>query len=155
VIATVIGARGRRVTQSRLRGYRRGLEEASLRYEIELVEEGSWEIAGAVAATRRLLERRPDITAIFAQNDTMAIGVLAALRELTKSVPGDCAVVGCDDIDMAAYTVPSLSTVHVPFFETGSEAMRLLLKMISTGSVAPTKVLLPVQLVPRASSGGA
>ena len=155
VIATVIGARGRRVTQSRLRGYRRGLEEASLRFDNELVEEGNWQIAGAIEATTRLLERRPDITAIFAQNDTMAIGVLASLRELRKSVPGECAVVGCDDIDMAAYTVPPLTTIRVPFYETGAEAMRLLLGMVASGSVAPQKVLLPVRLIVRASTGGA
>ena len=155
VIATVIGARGRRVTQSRLRGYRRGLEEASLRFDNELVEEGNWQIAGAIEATTRLLERRPDITAIFAQNDTMAIGVLASLRELRKSVPGECAVVGCDDIDMAAYTVPPLTTIRVPFYETGAEAMRLLLGMVASGSVAPQKILLPVRLIVRASSGGA
>jgi LacI family transcriptional regulator len=155
VIATVIGARGRRVTQSRLRGYRRGLEEASLRFDNELVEEGNWQIAGAIEATTRLLERRPDITAIFAQNDTMAIGVLASLRELRKSVPGECAVVGCDDIDMAAYTLPPLTTIRVPFYETGAEAMRLLLGMVASGSVAPQKILLPVRLIVRASSGGA
>jgi LacI family transcriptional regulator len=153
-IATIIGTRGRRVTQSRLRGYRQALEEAGLPFDAELVDEGQWEIGGALAATRRLLERHPEITAIFAQNDTMAIGVLSALRALGKSVPDDCAVVGCDDIDMAAHTVPPLTTVHVPFYETGAEAMRLLLSMIATGSVTPTKVLLPVQLIVRASSGG-
>jgi LacI family transcriptional regulator len=154
-IATVIGTRGRRVTQSRLRGYRRALEEAGLPFDGGLVDDGQWEIGAALAATMRLFERRPEITAIFAQNDTMAIGVLSALRNLGKRVPDDCAVVGCDDIDMAAYTVPPLTTIHVPFYETGAEAMRLLLSMIATGSVAPQKLLLPVHLIARASSGGA
>jgi len=152
VIATVIGDRARRVTESRLSGYKRALEEADVRFSTELVEEGRWEIDGAQAATLRLFERRPDITAIFAQNDTMAIGVLSALRGLGKRVPDDCAVVGCDDVDMAAYTVPPLTTIHVPFFETGAEAMRLLLNMISNGSVTPSRVLLPVQLIARAST---
>lgn len=153
-IATIIGTRGRRVTQSRLRGYRRALEGAGLPFDGELVEDGQWEIQAAVAATARLLDRRPGITAIFAQNDTMAIGVLRALRDLGRRVPQDCAVVGCDDIEMAAHTVPPLTTIHVPFYETGAEAMRLLLEMIATGSVAPQKVLLPVRLIARASSGG-
>jgi LacI family transcriptional regulator len=151
-IATVVGARGRRVTQSRLRGYRRALDEAGLAFDKELVEDGDWEIAGALAATMRLFERRPEITAIFAQNDTMAIGVLSALRNLGKRVPGDCAVVGCDDIEMAAHTVPPLTTIHVPFYETGAEAMRLLLSMIAAGSVVPRNILLPVHLVVRAST---
>jgi LacI family transcriptional regulator len=152
-IATIIGSRDRRVTQSRLRGYRRALEEGGLPFDSELVEDGDWEIAGALAATMRLFERRPETTAIFAQNDTMAIGVLSALRNMGKRVPEDCAVVGCDDIDMAPYTVPPLTTVHVPFYETGEEAMRLLLSMIAAGSVVPQKRLLPVHLVVRSSSG--
>ncbi len=153
VIATIVGTRGRRVTQSRLRGYRLALQEAGLPFDEDLVDDGRWEIAGALEASIRLLNRRPDLTAIFAQNDTMAIGVLSALRRLGKRVPDDCAVIGCDDIDMAAYTVPPLSTIRVPFFETGAEAMRLLLSMIATGSAEPRKILLPVHLVVRASTG--
>jgi DNA-binding LacI/PurR family transcriptional regulator len=152
VIATIVGSPARRATQDRLRGYRQALEEVGLRFDDELVEEGRGEIEGGKAATLRLFERRPDVTAIFAQNDTMAIGVLSALRGLGKRVPDECAVVGCDDIDMAAYTVPPLTTVHVPFYETGAEAMRLLLNMISNGSVTPSKVVLPVQLIVRAST---
>ena len=153
VIATVIGTRGRSVTESRLRGYRRALEETGLPFDDELVEEGGWEIAAAATATTRLFERRADITAVFAQSDTMAVGVLSALRRIRKEVPVDCAVVGCDDIDMAPYTVPPLTTIHVPFYETGAEAMRLLLNLITTGTVAPSKVVLPVHLIVRASSG--
>lgn len=155
VIGTVIGTRSRRVTQSRLRGYRRALEEAGFSFDEKLVEEGEWDTGVARAATLKLLQRRPRITAIFAQNDNMAIGVLSALHEREKRVPEDCAVVGCDDIDMAAYTMPPLTTIHVPFYETGSQAMRLLIEMITTGSVTPRKLLLPVHLVARESSGGA
>jgi LacI family transcriptional regulator len=151
-IATIIGTRERRVTQSRLRGYRRALEEAGLPFDGTLVEEGHWEPGAALAGTMRLLERRPEVTAIYAQNDIMAMGVLSALRNEGRRVPDDCAVVGCDDIDIAAYTVPPLTTVHVPFYETGEEAMRLLLTMIAAGSVVPRKRLLPVHLVVRAST---
>jgi LacI family transcriptional regulator len=152
VIGTVIGTRGRRVTQSRQRGYRRALEEAGLPFDSDLVEEGRWDIGGAQLATLRLIEHSPEVTAVFAQNDTMAIGVLSGLRKLGKRVPEDVAVVGCDDIDMAAYTAPPLTTVHVPFYEIGAEAMRLLLSMIANRSVAPHKVLLPVHLIARAST---
>jgi LacI family transcriptional regulator len=154
-IASIIGPRGQRVTQSRLRGYRRALEEAGLTFDDQLVEDGNWEISDARAATVRLLERYPDITAIFSQNDTMAIGVLSALRDLGKRIPEECAVVGCDDIEMAAYMVPPLTTIHVPFYESGKEGMRLLLNVIGTGVIAAREVLLPVQLVVRASTGGA
>jgi LacI family transcriptional regulator len=123
-----------------------------LPFDSDLVDDGQWDIGAALLATRRLVERRPDITAIFAQNDTMAIGALSALGKLGKRVPQDIAVVGCDDIDLAPYTAPPLSTVHVPFYETGAEAMRLLLNMIANRSVTPRKVLLPVHLIPRGST---
>src|SRR6266508_5402710 len=155
VIASVTGTRGRRVTQSRLRGYRRALEEAGVDVESDLVDEGAWEIAQALAATLRCFERRRDITAVFAHNDVMAIGVLSALGQMGRRVPDDCSVVGCDDIDMAAYTSPPLTTVHVPFYETGAEAMRLLLSMVKTNSVVPKKVLLPVHLIVRGSTAEA
>lgn len=154
-IATVTGPLARRVTQSRLRGYRQALEEAGLSYDISLIEASDWQIPGGFEAARRVLSRRPDLTAIFAQNDTMAIGVLSYLRELGRRVPQDCAVVGCDDIEIAAHLVPSLTTVQVPFHETGQEAMRLLLEMITSGVAEPRRVLLPVKLIARASSGAA
>jgi LacI family transcriptional regulator len=152
VIATVIGIRARRVTEDRLRGYREALEEAGLRFDERLVAEGEGDLVQAGVAAMELLRRVPEITAIFAQNDNMAIGVLNALRGGGKRVPSDCAVVGCDDIDMAAFTVPPLTTVRVPFYEAGAQGMRLLIEMITTGSVAPRKVLLPVQLVARATA---
>jgi LacI family transcriptional regulator len=154
-IGTIIGPRERRVTQSRLRGYQRALESAGVAYRSDLVEESDWQVEGGYTATLRLLERVPDITAIFAQNDTMAMGVLSALHELGRRVPDDCAVVGCDDIPLAAHTVPSLTTVRLPFYETGEVAMRLLLDIIARQITEPQKVLMPapVYLVQRASSG--
>ncbi|MBO0782944.1 MAG: LacI family DNA-binding transcriptional regulator, partial [Ktedonobacteraceae bacterium] len=75
-IGTIIGPRERRVTQSRLRGYQRALEAAGVIDDAsDLVEEGDWQVEGGYAAALRLLKRVPDITAIFAQNDTMAVGV--------------------------------------------------------------------------------
>jgi LacI family transcriptional regulator len=152
VIATVVGARGRNVAESRLRGYRRALERVEIPFASDLVEEAGWDIPDARAATGRLLARRPDLDAIFAQNDMMAIGVLAALRDAGVRVPEECAVVGCDDIDVAPYTTPPLTTVHVPFYEVGSEAMRLLLGMVTDGSVTERRVVLPVHLIVRGTS---
>jgi LacI family transcriptional regulator len=130
-IGVVTGPQNRRVTQSRLRGYKRALQSMHVEYTPDLVEEGDWEVDGGYAAAQRLLKRVPDITAIFAQNDIMAIGVLSALHDLGRRVPQDCAVVGCDDIPIAAHTIPSLTTVHLPFYETGEAAMRLLLDIIA------------------------
>jgi LacI family transcriptional regulator len=152
-IATVTGSEGRQVTSMRLEGYRRALEEAGIEFDPALVESGDWEAEGAYRATLRLFDRTPGITAVYAQNDTMALGVISALRELGLGVPEDCAVVGCDDIPMASHAVPPLTTVHVPFYETGETAVRLLLDNIAGRTDRPKRMLLPVHLVRRSSCG--
>ncbi len=153
IAATLTGARTRQTTEARLEGYRRALAGGGVEFDPDLVEDGAGDISGGRAATQRLLARRPDVAAIFGQNDLMAIGALSALRDSGRSVPGDCAVVGCDDIDIAPYTTPPLTTVHVPFYEMGTEAMRLLLGMITDGPAPERNVILPVHLIIRASTG--
>ena len=122
-----------------------------MEYDPALVESGYWEADGAYDATLRLLDRTSGITAVYAQNDSMAQGVLSALHERGLGMPEDCAVVGCDDIPIAAHTIPPLTTVHVPLFETGETAVRLLLDRISGEATNPRPTLLPVRLVRRAS----
>ncbi|HZQ48750.1 MAG TPA: LacI family DNA-binding transcriptional regulator [Candidatus Dormibacteraeota bacterium] len=151
-IATLIGPRARRATTGRLAGYRRALDDGGVAFDEALVVDGGDTIELARAATRALLERHPDVTAVFAQNDTMAVGALAALRELGRSVPAECAVVGCDDIEVAAYTAPPLTTVRVPFNRVGEEAMRMLLDTIEEAAPGPPPAPLPVELVVRAST---
>jgi LacI family transcriptional regulator len=152
-IASVTGSPGRHDTESRLHGYRDALERAGLTPDEGLVEEGGRDSDGGLRAAKRLLERRPQLDAIFAQNDMLAVGVLRALREAGRDVPEDCAVVGCDDIDIAPFTAPPLTTVHVPFYEIGAEAMRLLLGMVTDGAVRERRVALPVRLIVRGSTG--
>jgi LacI family transcriptional regulator len=152
VIATVASTRGRHDTENRLRGYRDTLDRAGIAFDEALVEVGGRDIDGGMHATERLLGRRPDINAIFAQNDTLAVGALAALRNDGRRVPEDCAVVGCDDIDIAPYTTPPLTTVHVPFYEIGAEAMRSLLGMVTDGALTERYVVLTVRLIERGST---
>lgn len=173
-VATIIGWRTRRVTHSRLEGYRRALVEAGHPIDPALVEDGTQsscsgssaqviddvtrnemtvQVEGGYHATQRLLERAPDVDAIFVQTDMMAVGVLRALHDLGRRVPDDCSVVGCDDLPIAAYTIPPLTTIQIPVYQTGEEAMRLLLRLIASPSADPTRVTLPVRLVQRASCG--
>lgn len=121
-----------------------------MEYDPALVESGYWEADGAYDATLRLLDRTSGITAVYAQNDSMAQGVLSAARA-GLGMPEDCAVVGCDDIPIAAHTNPPLTTVHVPLFETGETAVRLLLDRISGEATNPRPTPLPVRLVRPAS----
>jgi LacI family transcriptional regulator len=150
-VATITGPPDRRVVSSRAHGYRETLAAAGIEPDPALVEAADWTPEGGYRATLRLLERAPDVTAVFAQNDLMAMGALSALHRLGRAVPGDVAVVGCDDLPMVVHTVPALTTIHVPFAETGARAVALLLER---GRRRPERVLLPVRLVVRDSCGG-
>jgi LacI family transcriptional regulator len=153
-IGTIMGPFRRRVVRTRLHGYEDALCEAGVAPAERLVVEADWTTGGAAAATSELLDRAPDVTAIFVHNDTMAIGVLSALARAGRRVPADVAVVSCDDLPFAEFLVPALSTVHVPLAETGEEAVALLLRSIGGEPIPDAPVLLPVHLVVRGSCGG-
>ena len=152
-IGTITGPFRRRVVRSRLHGYEDALRQAGIEPEEDLVVEADWTPGRAAAATRLLLQRRPRITAIFVHNDTMAVGVLSALAAAGYQVPPDVAVVGCDDVPLAEYLVPPLTTVHVPLAETGEQAVDLLLRRIRGDPPQQEPLRLPVSLVVRASCG--
>ena len=93
-IGTITTPTKRRLTESRLDGYRLALAKSGIPYDPNLVEEGGLEAEDGYEATYRLLRRAPDTTAIFVHTDMMAVGVLSALHDLRRRVPEDCAVVG-------------------------------------------------------------
>jgi LacI family transcriptional regulator len=154
-IGTVTGPFRRHVVRSRLHGYEDALREAGIEPGEDLAAEADWTPGTAAAATRLLLERDPGMTAIFVHSDTMAIGVLSALAAAHRRVPTDVAVVSCDDMPFAEYLTPSLSSLRVPFAETGEQAVELLLRGIA-GEPTPDEParLLPVELIVRDSCGG-
>ncbi|MET7477708.1 LacI family DNA-binding transcriptional regulator [Streptomyces sp. NPDC005648] len=116
---------------------------------------GDWS-AGSGYELGRVLAGRPDVTAVFASNDQMALGVLHALHEAGRPVPDEVSVVGYDDIPEAAHLLPPLTTVRTDFAEIGVRSLRLLLNRVE-GRTGPTPVepLVPVELVVRRSSGPA
>lgn len=152
-IGTITGPAGHYYARIRLDPYVQALQDAGIAFDPALVEPGDWEIEGGYQATHRLLDRAPNITAIYAQNDLMAVGVLSALHDRGCRVPDDCAVVGCDDLPVAARTIPPLTTVRVPLAQKSELATSLLLDLIHHPGGAPQQVMLPVSLVYRASSG--
>lgn len=114
---------------------------------------GDWSADSGYDLGRRLA-RRPEVTAVFASNDQMALGLLHALHESGRSVPGDVSVVGYDDIPEAAHFLPPLTTVRTDFAEIGTRSLRLLLDRIDGPGRHPrADTLVPVDLVTRASSG--
>ncbi|HWG84762.1 MAG TPA: LacI family DNA-binding transcriptional regulator [Deinococcales bacterium] len=122
-------------------------------YGIEtIVCRGDWTYSFGERAFRDLWasERRPD--AVVSANDRMAIGCLAAARDLGVRVPEEVAVVGFDDFEFSRYTHPALTTVHVPFSEMAAQAMTLLLGAISGDASPVGRIRLPVTLVRRQSA---
>ncbi|MDV3126654.1 LacI family DNA-binding transcriptional regulator [Mycobacterium sp. 21AC1] len=110
---------------------------------------GDWSAARGYAIGQQIADQH-DITAVFVANDQMAIGILHALAEAGRSVPGDVSVVGFDDIPEAAYLIPSLTTVRQDFAAVGHRAITLVAAQLS-GTEAET-ALLPADLVVRDST---
>lgn len=110
---------------------------------------GDWTAASGYRAGE-LLGRMPEVTAVFAANDAMAMGVLRALSELGRAVPGDVSVVGFDDAPESGYLIPPLTTVRQDFDAVAHEALGLLLEQLE-GRGAARRVEVPPALVERAS----
>jgi LacI family transcriptional regulator len=153
-IGTVTGPFRRLVVRSRLRGYEAALRGASIDPIDEMVVEADWTPAGAASATRLLLERHPEVTGIYVHSDMMAIGVYSAVAATGRRIPDDVGVVSCDDVPFAPYMTPPLTSVHIPFAETGARAVEVLIKRIGGDDVGAEVSLLPVELKVRASCGG-
>jgi LacI family transcriptional regulator len=154
-IGVVAGPRGLSPSELRLAGHRRALAEAGLPAAPELVRHGDFHPESGRAAARALLALARPPTAILACNDLMAMGVLRAAAEAGRRVPEDLAVVGYDDIELAAFTVPPLTTVAQPRREMGRAAVRLLVNRLADPGLPPQQALLPVALAVRRSCGAA
>lgn len=153
-IAIIRGAEGNFDAAERLRGYREALEECGLTRSPELEAPGDFGEESGAAAARRLMGLPDPPTAIFAANDSMAIGALSAVRDLGLRVPEDIALGGFDDIPMARYLSPPLTSVHVDIAKLGARATELLLRQLAgEDGRAPTREILPTSLVIRQSCG--
>ncbi len=138
----------------RLNVYQQTLTEAGLPVRDEWVREGDFSAASGFAQMRSLLEHAPGFTALFAGNDTIALGALAALHQAGLRVPEDVAVVGYDDIPTAAYAVPPLTTVRTNPKEQGRRAGELLIQLIKGERPTEREVRVGnAELVVRASCG--
>lgn len=137
---------------SRRDGWRATLEEAGRPVPPPL--EGDWS-PGSGYRNGLILGRIPDATAVFVASDEMAFGVIRALHELGRRVPEDISVVGVDDIELAEYCSPSLTTVAQPFLAMGALAVTHLLRHIEDPTAAPEPALVTPELVIRASTAPA
>ncbi|MGC0379029.1 LacI family DNA-binding transcriptional regulator [Streptomyces sp. SAI-229] len=150
-IATITGPLDMDVSRSRLAGWHTAHREAGVPADELLVEEGDFTEEGACRAMCSLLERAPDLDAVFAASDLMAVGALAELRRRRLRVPEDVAVVGYEDSVLARHTAPPLTTVRQPVEEIG-RTMALILTGITQRGEPRQQRTLPTELVVRESS---
>jgi LacI family transcriptional regulator len=153
-IAILTGPSQNRDAQQRLAGYRAALHESGVEHDPQLEIAGDFRQESGHQAVAQLLALDPLPTALFASNDSMAIGALNALRDAGIRVPEEMAVIGFDDIPSAQYMNPSLSTVHVPIYELGTRAVELVIRQMN-GALEDEKKdgVLATKLMPRASCG--
>lgn len=135
----------------RLVGLRRALDEAGIPLDDRLVIRGDFTYEGGQRVMAELLDREPRLTAVFAANDRMAIGAMNYLWRVGRRIPDHVSIVGFDDIPIAAFTCPPLTTVAPPKAEFAQLCISLLLERIAQKRTTPARVLLPTQLVIRES----
>jgi DNA-binding LacI/PurR family transcriptional regulator len=135
--------------QQRIEGWRDALADVGAKGSIP--ERGDWSPRSGYEVGGKLIEL-PDVTAIFVANDQMALGLLRALHERGRQVPGDISLVGFDDIPESEFFTPPLTTVRQDFNEMGRRALHLLLAEISAGARSSTRATVPASLVVRASA---
>jgi LacI family transcriptional regulator len=152
-VAAITGPQDTVVGADRFKGYQAALAEAGIPFQADLVVEGDFSEAGGYAAMQKLLPARPQ--AVFSASDMTAVGAMRALREAGLQVPGDVALVGCDDIPDAARLTPALSTIRQPIEQMGALAVSTLVENLQNGSAPVRRQILPTELVVRASTGAA
>jgi LacI family transcriptional regulator len=129
-VAQIVGEPHTSPQGGRYSGYLAALAEAGIDVDSALTDYGLWTAEGGYRAAGRLLDRFPGLTAIFAHNDYMAIGAIRAVHDRGLRVPDDVSVIGCDDIDLAGFVSPALTTVQIPFDDLGAAAVRVLLDRV-------------------------
>jgi len=152
-IATIVGPHDWPSATARLTGYRDALAGAGIPEDPALVERAAdWGLESGRVAAARLLGRRVPFTALFAHSDLTAVGAIRELRAAGLRIPEDVSVVGFDDVPIAAFVEPPLTTIHQPMHEVGELAARLVLDQLAGGEpLDESKHLLAAELVARES----
>ena len=140
-------------THDRHLGYRQALENSGIRYEPKLVKYGNYSAASGFAAMKKLLAMKPYPTAVFAGNDTIALGAMAAVHAKGLRIPEDIAFFGYDDIPTAAYMAPPLSTVRVSAIDHGRIAVEMLSGLMQGNPPTQNHIRLETPLIIRESCG--
>lgn len=137
--------------RDRLNGYFHALSENGIPVNMDSVMFCKSTYQSGYDTVQELLQINPDLTAIFASGDAMAIGAMRAIFKIGKRIPEDIAIIGFDDLDISSFCRPSLSTIRQPMFDIGARSMEMLINLIE-GNPTETQVLLGYSLVVREST---
>jgi LacI family transcriptional regulator len=151
-IACIGGPTGVRLSSERVAGYRQALESADIDYDPKWIMEGDFQYQSGYSCAKELFHQQPSPTAIFACNDLMAIGAYRFAHEKNLLVPEQLSIVGFDDVRLAAYTNPPLTTIRQSKRKMGTQAAKLLLERIAQQDLEPRQVILGTELVIRGST---
>lgn len=152
-IATITGPLSLSSATARLKGYRRAMKEAGLPITPEYVQEAEFNTTAGFNAARALLALRRKPTAIFAANDLIGFGVLAAMREAGLHCPEDISVVGFDNLDESDVATPKLSTIEQFAYQVGANAAQIVVERNKGGEGPAKHIVLAPKLLVKDSSG--
>jgi LacI family transcriptional regulator len=139
-------------SSQRVAGYRQALADAGIDADPSLVARGDNRFEGGAMAAGELLASGASFTAVVAANDATALGAMGALQQAGVRIPADVSIVGIDDIRLASFSTPPLTTVHQPKYEAGRQALGFLVERIEGSEAPPRRIALPSHLVSRAST---
>jgi len=148
-----IGYIGERKSETRYRGYCDEMQELKLHVREDYIIDVIHSMDGGYNGALLLLDNAERPTSIFCCNDITAVGAIRAIKEKGLQIPSDISVIGIDNIEMAEYVTPMLTTIGVPLEEMGKLAVKLLVDRITQGHSLPIKADLPFNLIKRESCG--
>lgn len=129
-IGMIAGPTAVYTSKERCQGYRKALREAGMEPEDRMIVRGDYTLAGGADAMRRLLEKNPDMTAVFASNYEMTMGAIIAINELGIKIPNQISFIGFDNVEFAQASTPRLSIVTQPTKEIGRHVSELILERL-------------------------
>ncbi|KOY22487.1 transcriptional regulator [Vibrio parahaemolyticus] len=150
-IGCITGPLIKHQAQMRYEGYKRAMNEAGLEFNANWIIESDFECEGGYQAFKKIVERGKLPSSIFVSNDMMAMGVINAANELGIKVPDDLSIIGYDDIHIAKFMSPSLTTIHQPKYRLGQAAVETLVRRLDDKSNEAQVVQLEPTLVVRNS----
>ncbi|MCL6610231.1 MAG: LacI family transcriptional regulator [Peptococcaceae bacterium] len=151
-IAHISGPLYTDVGLARLEGYRLALKDHGLPFSFENVVESEHNEEAGYWSALELFRKSPEVTAIFAANDPIAIGVMTAVYERGLEIPGDISLVGYNDLPVVSKLRPPLTSVRLPLFEMGYKAAEMLIKIISGEPLEQDGIVLEPRLMVREST---